>query len=549
MQTKAELIAEWIEKVKFEDIPQRVVEKAKYQIMNITAALYSGSRSEGGSSILKTIRDWKIPGRCTIIPTGEKTSLLNAVLANSAFSIAYDFDDYMFMGHTCHSSVIASLAVAEENGLGGRDVILAQVAANEVEGRIGASVLLGPHNGQTWAFIHSIGSACATAKLMNLDRSKITNAVAISMYNPNYVLFPGFMGSQSKLLTACIPSVNGIIAAQLAANGFTGASDILDGEQGFIHHFSYIPLEHMLSGFGKSWATDSMSYKKYPGCAYIDSTVDALLMVMGQFRTKYGRKMEANDVERITVNSSLFTLGMDGLSKGYIDAQKINPVCVNFSIPLSVAVTLIAGKLTSEEMERMYLDRNRDAILELSRRVELSHDWSMTMSVVKALDDTFDLLAFAGPVKIKELMGVRKKIKRGAGSGIEVKFSDIFKFFGQTTREQRKVVHRLILGRMFRKVKPLDLGSVQFEKYTMPFAAEVVLKTKGGDEYRAKQKIPFGARGRDDAEIFETVRGKFRQEAGRFISGKKVEECIRLLEEFEGLKKVDEIISACCKKD
>lgn len=548
MQTKAELIAEWVEKVRFEDIPQRVAEKARYQIMNIAAALYSGSRSEGGSSILKTIRDWKIPGRCTIIPTGEKTSLLNAVLANSAFSIAYDFDDYMFMGHACHSSVIASLAVAEENGLSGRDVMLAQVVANEVEGRTGASVLLGPHNGQTWAFIHSVGAACATAKLMGLDRSKITNAIAISMYQPNYVLFPGFMGSQSKLLTACIPSVNGIIAAQLAANGFTGASDILDGEQGFIHHFSYIPLEHMLSGFGRSWATDSMSYKKYPGCAYIDSTVDALLIILEQFKTKHGRKMEAEDVEKITVKSSLLTLGMDGLSRDYINAEKINPVCVNFSIPLSAAATLVAGKLTSEEMEREFLDKKRDEMLGLSRRVELSHDWSMTMDVVKALDDTFDLLAFAGPVKMKELFGVRKKIKRGAGSGIEIKFSDIFKFFGQTTREQRKVVHRLIIGRMFRKVKPLDLGDVQFEKYIMPFAAEVVLTTKDGEEYRAKQTIPFGARGRGDAEIFETVRGKFRQEAGRFISGERVEECVRLMEGFEKLEKVDGFISAFCIK-
>ena len=54
---------------------------------------------------MRASRAWQQPGRSTIVPTGETTSPHAAVYANAALSMAYDYDDYLFLGHTGHSAV------------------------------------------------------------------------------------------------------------------------------------------------------------------------------------------------------------------------------------------------------------------------------------------------------------------------------------------------------------------------------------------------------------------------------------------------------------
>src|SRR6185436_7415592 len=77
---------------------------------------------------------------------GERVPLHTACYVNAAASIAFDYDDYLFAGHTGHSAVLGALAFGEAAGAAGADVITAQVVANEVGGRLGAALLLGPHN-------------------------------------------------------------------------------------------------------------------------------------------------------------------------------------------------------------------------------------------------------------------------------------------------------------------------------------------------------------------------------------------------------------------
>lgn len=101
-------------------------------------------------------------GRPTVIATGERYGPADAAFANAAWSMAQDYDDIVWMGHTCHSAVFASLAVAEHEGAGAKELLLALLVANELGGRLGASCLLGPLDGQMWTFIHLV-SAAATA--------------------------------------------------------------------------------------------------------------------------------------------------------------------------------------------------------------------------------------------------------------------------------------------------------------------------------------------------------------------------------------------------
>src|SRR3954453_22656616 len=177
------------------------------------------------------------------------------------------------MGHTGHSAVWASQA----EDATGDDALRAQIAANEVSGRLGAALFLGPHNGQFWSTIHCPGAALAAGMLRGLDAEHLANAMAISLYQPPYGLWPGFMGPDTKLLTAAEPVAQGIRAAALAAEGFTGPLDVLESPRGLLAHLAFAPRPSMLGALGQVWLTDTLVFKPYPGCAYLQAAVEAVL--------------------------------------------------------------------------------------------------------------------------------------------------------------------------------------------------------------------------------------------------------------------------------
>ena len=187
-----ERIAEWVAQARYEDLPRRVTEEAKNQILSVIASVHAGHFSDAGRVVSRTVKEWNAGKEATMMPSGERSSLHNAIFANAALSMALDYDDYLFAGHTGHSAVLITLALAEKYGVSGKDFLLAQTLANEIEGRVGASVLVGPLNGQLWTFIHLIGGAIITAKLLDLDQQQIQSAIGISLLQPNYPLWAGF---------------------------------------------------------------------------------------------------------------------------------------------------------------------------------------------------------------------------------------------------------------------------------------------------------------------------------------------------------------------
>src|SRR2546423_8738416 len=199
---------------------------------------------------------------------------LGDVFANAAASIAHDWDDYLYMGHTGHSSVWAARAFAPDDG---ERALVAQVAANEVAGRLGAALLIGPHNGQFWASIHCASGAVAAGVGLGLDGERIAHALAIALYQPPYGLWPGFMGPRTKLLTAAEPAVQGARAAMLAAEGVDGPLGIVEDRRGLLRHLAFTGRPAMLGELGRVWLTDTLAFKPYPGCAYLQPAVDAIL--------------------------------------------------------------------------------------------------------------------------------------------------------------------------------------------------------------------------------------------------------------------------------
>jgi 2-methylcitrate dehydratase PrpD len=445
------------------DIPSEVLDRARLQVASVLGAVFAGASGDVGPKVRRAAARWGSGEDASLIPTGERVPLHAACYANAAASIAFDYDDYLFAGHTGHSAVLGSLAFGESLGASGADVIAAQVVANEVGGRLGAAMLLGPHNGQMWTYIHAIEGACVAGRFLGLDADALTHAIGIALAQPPYPLAPAFFGPDSKTLLASGPLVEGIRAAELAAEGLTGAGDILGDPNGLLAKIGVRPLPFVFGGLGSAWVTSSLAYKLYPGCAYVDTPVDAFDEIREAFSTKTGRALSVADVKSVRVEATLFTAGMEALATPYRSRERVTPIDVNFSVGMSFGVMLACGEISGETLSARSLAEHRDEILSVADRVTVEQAGDLSMDV-GGLSDL----------------------------GIDP-------------------------ARMFAGDPSLSLDGADFSKFEMRFPARVALETTGGEEFTAEVRIPAGAPGRPFEETRTAVGEKFLRGARAWL--------------------------------
>ncbi len=547
MQSVSERIAGWVAGLGWDDVPERVKALARHQTMSVLAALHAGVDDEAAQQVERVALAGAASGPCTALPTGEKLPIERALLLSSARSMALDFDDYLYMGHTGHSAVLGAWALAEELGRSAKDVLLAQIIANEVGARVGTSAVLGPQNGQAWSFIHAAEGAVLGSKLLGLDAAKTAHALGIALYQPTFTLWPGFMGPGSKVLTAAGPTLTGIQAARLAAEGMTGAREIFEHPtKGFWSAFSFVPLPHVMTGFGSAWLSDTLTFKRYPGCAYIDTTLDALFEVMERFAAERGRPLAPDDVAGVRVEASLLTIEMDRLSREHVGAR-LSPINVNFSIPFNVGIAIVAGRHSSEELRQGFLDRHETAIRALAKKTRLRHDVTMSLDVAAAFDTVLGSASIARQLAprdwLKVALGWQRTIARGTAA---------------RPRDGRRRRPRLRLGATLAALRRLGrfgaersrssgagtLDGVDFQAFRMCFPAKVTLELADGTQLSARQDVPFGAPGQ--ARHLEAAVEKLRVEAGRRLGGEGASMLVERVRGFEQ-QPLDELTRLTCR--
>ncbi|MBK8998523.1 MAG: MmgE/PrpD family protein [Myxococcales bacterium] len=487
--TVVETLAEWVCAVDHDDVPERVRELTRAQIASVIAAIHAGWHSRDAGAVRSAVKGWAAAGQASVIASGERWSVQDAVLVSSAYSMALDYDDYLYMGHTGHSAVLAGLALGEAEGHAPKDVLTAMVLANELGGRVGASAVLGPQNGQAWSFIHAVEGAVVAAKLWRLSPAQTANALAIALYQPTFTLWPGFMGPGSKVLTAAHPTVVGMQAAAFARAGMSGAREIFEHpRKGFWASFSWAPLPKMLSGLGEAWVSDTLAFKRYPGCAYIDTTLDALFAVLAEYREATGRALAPAEVKRIVVDANLLSVEMDNLSSEHVrPGEPLSPVNVNFSIPFNVGIAVAAGAHDGAALSQQALDANDAAIREIAGKTELRHDWGMSLAVVRAFDGALGGGGTLGQVRPAQLASVLAGYQKQLGGKKRT-----------GVRPSALLGEWSTLGRMLGAARRRGDGSSgprDFTRFRMVFPAQVRLETQDGRRYQARQDTPIGAPG------------------------------------------------------
>jgi 2-methylcitrate dehydratase PrpD len=333
--------------------------------LDTLAVTLAGSVAPSSLPVARTILAAAGKPESTVICAGRVTSAWDAALANGTFAHALELDDdhRVAVLHPGAVVVPAALAAAESANAPGITFLRALLIGYEVTCRVG-EVFRGSqfyHGVHPTALCGVFGAAAAAGVAMGIESDAFVRALGIAGTQASGLTEWRADGSWIKRLHPGRAAANGVLAARLAHEGFTGPATIFEGKHGFFNAYSYgetIDPEAMLRGLGDDWHALGTAIKPYPCCRFEHGAIDLAIEA-------HRNGIAASDVRDVVVR----LYRTDVLT---YHREPMNAVDAQFNVPYGVAVGLVRGRVALSDFTD---DAIRDQrILAMARRIEVIED-------------------------------------------------------------------------------------------------------------------------------------------------------------------------------
>ena len=336
-------LVHFLHQIKPETLPAEVMDRARYFLLDYLAVAIRGSQEESAKCVQRMIERIDAPGRASVLGTPIRTLPGFAAFANGTASHGIEMDDThsggsIHLGTTMYS---VALAIAESTPeISPAEFLAAVVAGFEAAARIAMAVqpkeqyALGFHPTQTCGVF---GAAITAAKMFGLTEEQTLAAVGITGSMAAGSMEFLAEGAWTKRIHPGLAAQNGIQAAMLAVEGFTGPRRILEGRDGFLHAYSrQAAPERLTAGLGDSYEILHTAVKPHACCRYMQGPIDAILEIVRENHLTEG------DIAKIEI--AILEAGWNIVCEPR--AQKYSPdsvVDAQFSMPFGAAVAVLHG--------------------------------------------------------------------------------------------------------------------------------------------------------------------------------------------------------------
>jgi 2-methylcitrate dehydratase PrpD len=284
VKTAAQTIAEWSTALAFEDIPSEVLEAAKLHLLDTIgcglAAHALGVAAEGRTAMAELGGE----PQAAVIGLPQALPAPNAAFANAMLCHGLDFDD-THSDSIAHVSVVvcpAAAAAAEAEGAGGRELLTAIVAGNEVVTRVGmaASGAFHARGFHPTAICGIFGGVAAAANITGAPVERAASALGIAGSFAGGLFAYLDDATPTKPLHPAWAAHGALLATRLAGLGAEGPPGVLEGRFGVYHAFvgaeaGAVDIAAQLADLGQRWETPRIAYKPYPACHFIHGSLGA----------------------------------------------------------------------------------------------------------------------------------------------------------------------------------------------------------------------------------------------------------------------------------
>lgn len=381
-------LAKYCNELKYRQLPEDVIDRAKYFFLDFIGVACCGSQAESSKSMYRFVREMG-QGNSVLIGTKRKAPFLYSVLANGAAGHAIEMDD-VHNESSLHPGVVvfpSALATGERMAVSGKSFIEAAIIGYEVMVRLGKAI--GPANSYARGFhptatCGTFGSSVVASKMMGLKTEKMVSALGIAGSQAAGSMEYLAQGAWTKRFHAGWAAHSGMVAAQLAREGLRGPTSIIEGRDGFLHAYSNgADAGKVLEGIGSGFEILRTSVKPYACCRYMQPPIDALLKMTKE------NDLKPDQVEKVrlgllSAGASLIAepAEMKYRPRSIVDAQ--------FSMPFGAAVALLYRKAGMGEFQlsRIRSGEVKQAMKKVEYRVDSELDrtfprqWCATAEVL-----------------------------------------------------------------------------------------------------------------------------------------------------------------------
>ncbi|WP_067186132.1 MmgE/PrpD family protein [Microtetraspora niveoalba] len=346
--TAARVLAEWATGLRPGDLPEEVREAACRHLLDGFGAALAAGRAGAAGPALTVARGLGGAPESALLGTGERGSAVAAALATGTLVHALDFDD-THAGGLVHATAVvlpAALAVGEQVGASGAEVLTAAVAGYETVCRVAAAAPHAFHGRGLHATMACgvLSAAVVASRLLGLDADTAVNALGVAGSQAGGLLEFLSTGASTKQLHPGFASASGILAARLAAAGASGPDSVLEGPHGLYAALAgrTVDAADVTRGLGEAWETTRVTVKPYPACQLMHATLDAVAEAM---RVAGLRRVDAADVVEVVadVHPDSASIVCEPAAR---KVAPRTPYDAKFSLPWSAAALLLDGAVT-----------------------------------------------------------------------------------------------------------------------------------------------------------------------------------------------------------
>ena len=336
----SEQLAHVLAETPFSRLPLNVVDEARRATLDWLGSALAGSLEPTARMAQRVALGLGSSDEATVFSAG-RASAGAAGLANGVAAHILELDD-VHKGSTLHAAapvIAAALAVAERERASGSEFLLAVALGYEAALRVGEAV-----NPSHYRFWHptgtaaTFGAAAAAGSLLLLTPPQMLDALGSAGTQAAGLWEFNADGAMSKSLHPGKAAFNGILAADLARVGFTGATHILEGDRGFFRAMaaSY-DATRVTDGLGERWKVLENCYKLHSCCGHTHTAIDVALDIRAR------RAWSAS-----AALASIASVDIETYGPGYEIVKESNPGTpyrAKFSLAYCVAAALLEGQV------------------------------------------------------------------------------------------------------------------------------------------------------------------------------------------------------------
>ncbi|MBT3283312.1 MmgE/PrpD family protein [Candidatus Bathyarchaeota archaeon] len=363
MDEYSRIFAKYVVDLNYDELPAEVIKKTKMHFLDYLGNTFAAHEMPWSQMVISIVKQMKGEPQSTVIGEG-KYPMMNAALANGTMAHGVDADDSGARPSWAHPGACinpAAFAAAETEGVSGKKLITGILAGYEISCRVDSSMYPGLRDRGFHAtgVVGTIGATAAAGKILGLNEDQMVNAFGLAGTQAAGLEEWLTTGDMSKRLHAGKAAMNGVLAALLAREGYTGPSSVFAGKHGLLttHSESY-DTNRLTDGLGTEYKILGCKFKPYACCHELCPPIRMAL----QLREEHDIKPD--DVKKIRIGLNHIT------AENQLKVAK-TPLHAQNQPAVAVGIALVEGKVFLKEFFECYED---STVIELGKKTEVYTD-------------------------------------------------------------------------------------------------------------------------------------------------------------------------------